>query len=337
MKRLSLFFALCLLSALLLAQTAHARTITDMAGRTVQLPDKVERIVTSFSPGTLFVLCAGLGDRLVGADNQADKQTLFQAVIGDRKVGKVGNRTSGLNLEAIVALKPDLVVLYAQKDGHSIADKLDQLGIASLIIKPESINDMKHILSLLSQACGVEEEVGKVVAAMDDMLHLAHDRTQDIAPKDRATVYYCAPQGPLSTVSGQMLQDEMISLAGGINASHELNGFFQRVSPEQIVKWNPDVIVFSRRLVPSRLKIFQGEQFASIPAVKNGRLHRFPSEMVPWDFPSPLSVPGVLWLAGKTYPDRFADVDMKQRTAEFYDMIFGKGFSAKHHCTDDVN
>ena len=336
MNRLSTTITACALAIALLAQTAQARMVTDMVGRTVNVPDKVERIVSTYTPATLFVLFAGLGDKLVGADNHADKQDLFRAVIGDRKIGKVGNRTSGLNLEAIISLKPDLVVLYAQKDGRSIADKLQQMGIAALIITPESIDDMKRTLTILAQACAVEEKVGKVVAAMDDILLLTRERTATLAGKDRATVYYCAPQGPLTTASGQMLQSRMIELAGAVNPSSQLDGFFQQVSPEQIVKWNPDVIIYSRRLVPKRLNLFQEGQFASIPAVKNNRLHRFPSQMAQWDFPSPLSVPGVLWIAKKTYPELFSDVDMQKQTADFYNTVFGPNFCARTNCTEDV-
>lgn len=342
MKRYSRTLFSCLMAAFFLhasffAASAQARTITDMVGRSVDVPDKVERIVSAYAPATLFILCAGLGDRMVGADSHADKQSLFNAVMQGRSFGKVGNRTSGLNLEAIVALKPDLVILYSQKDGRTIADKLEKLGIASLIIKPESIDDMKHILTLLAEATGTRAKVDKVVAAMDDMLRTARERTKDIAPEQRASVYYSAPQGPMTTVSGEMLQTEMIELAGAFNPSRELEGFFQRISPEQFVKWNPDVLVYSRRLSPKRLDIFEGEQFATVPAVRDNRLYRFPSRMAPWDFPSPMSVPGVLWIAKKTYPERFADVDMGKRTAAFYDTIFGPGFCAKTQCADDVN
>lgn len=327
---------IALLSLFFQAQQASAVFVTDMAGRTVMVPEKVERIVTTFAPSTIFALCAGLGDRLVGTDNKAEKYGLFRAVMEGKELAKVGDRSSGINLETIVSLKPDLVLLYAQQDGKRVADKLESMGIASLIIYPESIADMKVILNMLAQATGSGKMVKNTIAAMDRMLAVAQERTEQLSLTQRARVYYAGPSGPLTTVSGEMLQDEMIRMAGAINVSQELEGFFQKVSPEQIVEWAPDVILYSRRLTEKRMALFSNKPFTALPAVREKRIYRFPSAMSPWDFPSPQSILGTLWIAKKVYPELFADVDMEKVTIDFYDTIFGSGFCTNTNCASGV-
>jgi iron complex transport system substrate-binding protein len=124
-----------------------------------------------------------------------------------------------------------------------------------------------------------------------------------------------------------MLQDEIIRMAGGINAGHALSGYFREISPEQFIAWNPDVVVMSGPNVRRGREILQQPQFAGVKAVAGGRIYAFPSNIAPWDFPSPLSVLGVLWLAKTCYPQRLAHVDLDAEIDRLHRVLFGKGFA----------
>ena len=68
--------------------------------------------------------------------------------------------------------------------------------------------------------------------------------------------------------------------------------------------------------------------YANVAAVARHRVHPFPSNIAPWDFPSPLSAAGVLWLAARCYPERFTDVNLIDEVERLHLAFFGKGFGA---------
>ena len=301
-------------------------TVTDQAGRQVRVEQPVNRVVTTFTPATFFALCADLADILVGASRKDRTASVYGALIDrDDPPVFVGNRTAGLSLETIFSLKPDLVIMYGQKDGVRLADRLTAMGAPAVVIRPESMADMKKTLDLLGRASGRRDHTDKVIRAMAEVEALVTER---VAAVGRPRVYYAGSQ-LLSTVSGAMLQNEMIRIAGGINVSKETSGFFVTVSPEQLMAWNPEVIIASDRLSREAEARLNTPEFSSLRAVTDRRIFRVPAETY-WDFPSPLAMAGVLWMAGILHPDLFPADTVRTETNRLYDTIFGSGFSRRH-------
>lgn len=305
---------------------SYSAQLTDMAGRKVDTPKEVKRIVTTFKPATLCVISLGLADRLVGVDRASRTDSLQVAVFPPiAKVPSVGDRGGGLNFETIVSLQPDLVILYSQLDGVAVAERLERLGIPSIIINPESFDDIRHTLEVIAQASGNPGAAERAVGVMNRTVDMV--RVKVGQPAKRPAVYYASPQGTFYTVSGDMLQNKMVELAGGRNVSSELTGHFRPISPEQLVAWLPDIIVISRYCPDYVPKMLSGPQYASIPAVKNNRIFEFPSNLAPWDYPSPLSALGVAWLAWRMHPEAMAEVDMLKLADEFHKDLFGRTFT----------
>ena len=324
--------ALCLVLALGLgwvfpAQAGEQITFSDMAGRQVKLDRPAKRLVTTYKPATLTVLSLGLGENLVGVD-LGSRKDLFQLAVcpGLAKVKGVGDKTLGLNLETIVEAKPDLVILYAQKDGMAMADRLEQLGIPSMVILPEGFNSIKKAMSLVARAVGKPELAHKAGQAMDRTVKLVADNLGTLAPKDRKVVYYAGPLGFFSTATGNMLQDEMIRLGGGDNASGLLKGHFKTISPEQLVSWNPYLIVCCARIAPGLKPNLVRPEMLKLEAVREKRVFIVPCNLAPWDFPSPLSSLGSLWLAKKLYPEKMKSVDLMAEINRFHLDVYGKTF-----------
>lgn len=304
----------------------YAAEVTDMAGRKVKTPHDARRIVTTFKPATLCVISLGLAERLVGVDRVSRTDKLQIAVFpGIAKVPSVGDRGGGLNFETIVSLNPDLVVLFSQLDGVATAKRFERLGIASVIIKPESFSDIQRSLDVIAQAAGQPHAAKRAIDTMNKTVDMVKAKVGN--PSKRPTVYYASPMGLFSTVSGDMLQTLMISLAGGRSVSAGLSGHFQPISPEQLVAWRPDFITVSRYCPEDVPQIFSKAQFSYVPAIRDGRVYVFPSNLAPWDYPSPLSALGVAWLAWRLHPDTMSDVDMIQLTEDFHRSLFGKSFS----------
>lgn len=297
--------------------------LTDMAGRTVVLPGPAQRIVTAFQPATLCLNALGLVDRIVGIDNHSTEVPLNLALRPEiARLPQVGNRALGLNLETISALQPDLVVLYAQKDGRHTADRLAALKIPSVIIFPEDFPSLYQTLRLLGRAAGVEADAERAVAAMRDLLDGTARCVEGLPPAAHKRGYYASGSGFFNTASGTMLQNEMMRRAGIDNVAAHLKGHFQDVSAEQLMAWRPEIIfVNPGSAVEARQTLAQPE-FAAVAAVRQEAVFTFPSASAPWDFPSPLCAAGVLWMGSAAYPHLFADVDAVGRIDRFHQILF---------------
>jgi iron complex transport system substrate-binding protein len=319
-----------------LANELKNRTIKDMAGRKIVIKGPVKKIVTTFKPSTLCVLSLGLQDRLVGVDSSSKRDRLSLAVYpAILNVKGIGSKSMGINFETLVSLKPDLVILYSQKDGLSLADRLNAMGIPSVIIFPETFETIKESMCLIANAVGEPERTVFVEEQMDRILELTKTAIKGLSEKDKKTGYFSSSIGIFSTTTGNMLQDEIFNQAGIINVSHHLKGYFQNISPEQLIKWNPDIMVLSRHMKKSEIKLLENKALKKITAVSQKTVYRCPSSLAPWDFPSPMSVLASLWLACKVYPERLSGIDFKKTADDFHYKLFGKSMTAMGGTSDD--
>jgi iron complex transport system substrate-binding protein len=311
------------------AAGSTGRTVTDMVGRTVTVPHNVRRLVTTFKPASLCVTALGLQDRLVGIDTDSRRDPLQLAVApAIARLPAVGQKSTGLNFEAILSVDPDLAILFAQKDGIAIADRLGEHGVAAIVILPEKMQALYDTLQLIAKAVGTPQQAENAIAECRRVVELVGQRVGAIDADQRMRVYFSSPRGIFSTATGDLLQDEMITMAGAINVGHALNGYFREISPEQFIAWNPDIVLKSGHHHHSSHNILQQPQFAGVSAVAARRIHTFPSNIAHWDFPSPLSALGILWLAETCYPDHFADLDMQAEIDRFHVALFGKTFGS---------
>lgn len=310
------------------AAGTSTRTVTDMVGRTVTVPHKAHRLVTTFKPASLCVTALGLQDRLVGIDTDSRRDPLQLAVAPSiARLPAVGQKTTGINFEAILSVNPDLVILFAQKNGIAIADRLKDHGVAAIVILPEKIQSLYETLTLIAEAAGAPQQAEHAIAACRHVVQLVGRRVDSIEADRRKIVYFASPRGIFSTATGDLLQDEMIGMAGGVNAGHGLSGYFREISPEQFIAWDPDIVIISGHSHHHNHNVLQQPQFAGVSAVAAGRIYRFPSNIAPWDFPSPLSSLGILWLAEACYPERFTDVDIRYEIDRFHLALFGRRFA----------
>ncbi len=321
---LALSCILFLLSGVNFTATA-ARTVTDMAGREVTFEKPVTRIISSFKPATVCLFSLELQGYLVGIDNSSKRDRLNLAVYPETaEITAVGSKSSGLNFETIVSLSPQLVILYLQKDGLVLADRLEKIGIKSIVILPESYCSIKETLTLIAEAVGEPQRATKAITAIDQMLTLVDNRISSLQPDERKTAYFASPRGIFSTATGNMLQDEIFTHAGVNNVAHDLRGYFQDVSPEQFLSWNPDIVILSQRLGKHDLEGFNNPALHLVQAILDQAIYRCPSDISPWDFPSPLSVLASLWIAGKAYPHLFTQAEIKQEINRFHKQLFNK-------------
>lgn len=285
------------------------------------------RVVTTYKPATDIVLALGGKDKLVGVNDGAKKDPLLVKLDGNlsSKLGEVGSKKSGLNIEQIVALKPDVVILYPTKKSDDTVKKLTDLNIKVVSINPERIDSLQSDIIKVGNAIGESEKSEKMVAYYKEKI--AYVTKKLIPIKSKKTVYLAGAHGILSTCSGDFLQHEIIEVAGGTDVASNLKGGWNDVSVEQVIAWNPDVIA-SVMYCPegSPTKIIGNEYLQTVTAIKNKKVYQIPSNIAPWDMPQPSSILSILWMSKTLYPEEFNDLDIHQVTNEFYKNFYGKSF-----------
>jgi len=324
-KRFSSFFLLLFLLTFAYALFANTITVTDMAGREVTIPSKIERIVTTYKPATQFVFALNAQRMLVGVDNTSTREKLFTSIYPEVELlVEVGSKREGINIETVASLNPDLVILFPHNQAEFTASKLATLGISTIIINPESLEEIRETNRLLGEVLGLEDRAKIVDKQFDNILKLL-EKTKNLPQAQKKVVYFANSQ-LLDTVGKDMMQTDMIEWAGGINPAAKSDAGFIKISPEQLIAWNPDVIVTSQKFQDDIEELYKEEKYQNVKAFKNKQIYRFPSVLEPWDYPNPSSYLGMLWLATKIHPELFSDVDFDKVADEFYYTLYGVSY-----------
>ncbi|MFP4022010.1 MAG: ABC transporter substrate-binding protein, partial [Halanaerobium sp.] len=185
------------------------RNFTDMMDRQITVPDKVDRVVTTYKSATQFVLALNAGDKLVGVSVKTDKQPLFVNLEPElAELPQVGSKRNGINLETTISTNPDLVILYPHRDAVETAEKLEEQGIAALIIKPESLSQIRETTKLLGKVLNKEEKAAEVLSAYSRVDKLT-ERTADLPESEKKKIYFANSEFT-DSVGKDMMQTALI-------------------------------------------------------------------------------------------------------------------------------
>ena len=304
---------------------AENRTIVDMLGRKVTIPAEVERVVTTYTPATQFVMALGADDRLVAGASGLPNQNIFTKIKPDiEDLPKVGSKNKGINIESVMELDPDLVIMFPHGDGVETADRLKELGIATLVINPESFSQIRETNILLGKALNLEKKAKKVDEQYKKIMKII-SKTKSIPKSERKKVYF-ANSELLDTVGENILQTDLIEKSGAVNPAKEVKKGFIKASSEELINWNPDYIIVSQFYRKSLKKLKNINKYQSIAAFQKNKIYRIPSNLEPWDYPSPSSALIIPWLSKKLYPEKFSDLSVEKIVNDFYKTLYGKTF-----------
>ncbi|QTN30485.1 ABC transporter substrate-binding protein [Rhodoferax sp. AJA081-3] len=259
-KRFSMLKLLA--SAVLLACTAlHAAQVIDDRGVTVTLPAAPQRIVSILPSLTETVCELGHCARLVGVDRYSNYPDSVQ------KLPVVGGGLDP-NVEAIVALRPD-VVLMAKSS--RVGDRLEALGIKVVALEPKSHADVQRVMLKIGQLLEVQD-AQRIWRAIDAGVSAA---AQSIPANVRgARVYFEVNQGPYAAGEVSFIGETLTRL-GAKNIVPAKLGPFPKLNPEYIVRANPDLIMIGQRSADG---LQQRPGWQNIRALREQRLCIFPSE-----------------------------------------------------------
>jgi len=231
LARLRFAVVLELLSALATGAGAEIR-VRDDGGQTVVLKAPAQRIISLAPHTTELLFAAGAGARIVGADRYSDHPP------DARKIPRIGD-SSLLDIERIIALKPDLIVAWLHGTPERQLSKLRALRIPMFHNEPRTLADISRSLQLFGRLAGTEEDAKK--AAGEFAAAVAELRVQ-YADRSPVTLFYQLWTNPLLTVNREHLISDVLRLCGGTNIFAHLTPLVPTVSVEAVVAVNPDAI-----------------------------------------------------------------------------------------------
>ncbi len=321
LARTTLGFALLALLALP-AGPARARPFTDAAGRVVEVPERAARVVAAGPPASvlLYTLAPERMAAWVRSPSPAERPYLAPATWGLPASGRLTGRGGTANVEAVLALKPDLIVDVGSTGPTyaSLADRVQaQIGIPYILLDG-AFARTAETYRRLGAVLGLDQAADGLAAYADRTVAEVAARVAQIPEAERPRVYYARGPRGLETGFSGSINTEILEVVGARNVAVGGNGL-ANVSPEQVLGWNPDVIVaLDPAFRPADDPLWQG-----VKAVREGRVYRTPTLPFAW-FDAPPGVNrliGVRWLAHLLYPAQFPE-PLPAIVADFYQRFY---------------
>lgn len=231
--------ALAALAALMFAaatETTAQITVTDDFGRAVTLAAPAKRIVSLAPHNTENLFSAGAGDRVVGVVEHSDYPPAAL------RIPSIGSHVQ-VNLEALIALKPDLVVAWQSAKNRDTMRQIERLGYAVYYSEPRDFEDIIENIRELAQLAGSESGIDPPPSELRAELDELRARYADAAPMH---VFYQVWNAPLMTLGGKHYISRVLEVCGARNLFAESTIIAPRVSIEAVVRADPDIIIGGR-------------------------------------------------------------------------------------------
>jgi iron complex transport system substrate-binding protein len=273
----------------------HPLEVTDEVGRRVKLPFDIKRIVTLAPNLTETVYALGLGDMLVADTNECDTPP---AAKSKAHIGEPQNP----NLEAIVALQPDLVLATTSINRVETADALKQLGFPVYTTDPQTVRGMLDSVQHIASTIGEEKRGTELVAQMQKRLD-----TLRAALSDRPMVHvlFVVWDQPLITIGQNTFIADALRFAGAESAVLSKQQW-PHLSIEEVVRLQPDYLVFTSDhgpVVTTLADLRARPVWRDLDAVETGHVINVSVEAIR---PSPGLVDAIEQLAHDVHPEAFA-------------------------------
>ncbi|AKA69102.1 ABC transporter substrate-binding protein [Clostridium scatologenes] len=314
------------------APKAETQIITDDAGRKVTIPLKVNKCYYTSPIGMIMVYSlapdkmAGLSMKLTDNEKKyiPSKYSSLPFLGGLQMNGNI-------NTEQLAKVKPDVIFSIGpdaiNKTSVSAADKLQQQINIPVIVIDSSFEKIDKAYTLMGKILGAEEKAKELINYCNNTVKEVTTATKDIPKEKRVNVYYAEGPKGLTTEPAGSSHALVLDMVNGNNvAKVQAKGGsgMSDVSMEQVLSWNPDVIISWGKDDDGASDLIKSSQnWKSINAVKSGKIYEIPSEPFNW-FDRPPSINrylGLKWLAATLYPEVYK-VDIVKEVKEFYSLFY---------------
>lgn len=259
------------LLAIGLVAAAHGEILArDDAGSELRLGAPARRIVSLAPHLTELLFAAGAGAQVVGAVDYSNHPPEARRI---PRVGSYGQ----IDLEAVVALKPDLVVAWQSGNPSAAVDKLQRLGLPVFVSEPGRIEDVARSLEQLGRLAGTESAAGGAASAYRERLAGLRAR---YGGRPIVRTFYEVWNQPLTTIGGKQIISDLLRLCGGENVFGQLAALAPTVTVEAVLAADPEAIVASGMDEARPEWLDEWRRWRRLAAVARGNLFFVPPDLM---------------------------------------------------------
>lgn len=260
-----------LLVAWLLAFQASASiSVKDDKGNTVVLQRPAQRVVTLAPHATELVFAAGGGNRIVGTVSHSDYPPAA------RSIARIGDNRQ-IDIERLIALKPDLLVVWLHGNAERQLEPLRKLGIPLFYNEPQKLADIPDVLMRLGRLLGTEAQAEQAASDMRQKLAWLSSQYRNKPP---VRVFYQVWDRPLYTLNGTHIVSDVIRLCGGENVFAHLPLTAPNVNVEAVLLANPEVLITGDRRGQDVTGLELWKQYPALLATRRGNLFVVESDVL---------------------------------------------------------
>ncbi len=316
--------------------------VIDHAGREVEVPNKIERVVVgSFYPmPSVIAAYLGSAEKIIGI-HPFSMAAAKNGLLGELYPEILNASTEFIqgdevNVEEVLKLKPDVVIGVGEEE----ADALTKAGIPAVVVSASSwkwdlLDTYVNWIDLLDQVFG-EYEIGKKVQeyskqTLDDITSVV----SEIKDEDRVRVLFLFRYNEnVMVASGRnFFGQKWCDMVGAVNVAEKEDGAAIQISMEQVYEWNPDVIIITNFTGAQPEDLYSnaigGDNWSTVAAVQNKRVYKMPLGFYRSYTPGTDTPVTLQWLAKTVYPELFKDVDLNKVTKDYLKDFFGIELSDK--------
>lgn len=265
----------------------HSRCVMDDRDREVCLEAPAKRIAT-LSPGaTELTYAAGAGEQVVAVVSYSDYPPEA------KEVQSVGSHTR-MDLEALVTLRPDLVIGWTTGNPPEQLETIEALGLPVFYIEPRGVDGVASVIERLARLAGTETAGQKVADEFREGMAEVEDRYQD---RDPVPTFYQVWDEPLMSISDEHLIGQVVRMCGGANVFGDQQRLVPRLDDEAVLAANPEAIIAGGMGEENRHWLTHWEQYDELEAVAQGNLFFVPPSLI--QRPTPRLLDGAKLLCQK--------------------------------------
>jgi iron complex transport system substrate-binding protein len=306
---------------------AEAKPFTDSAERRIDIPDQVRRVFPAGPPASvaLYVLAP---EKMLGwtrAPGPEARPFLLTWYADLPEIGRLTGRGNTVNLENVVRLMPDLVLDVGDTSATyvSLADRVQEQTHIPAVLVGGRLDETPTTLRTVGALLGVSERAETLARYAEGVLAGVQKETEKIPPAKRPSVYVARGPHGLETAVAGSIGSEVVDLVGARNVAGKDTAprTIVDVSPEQILAWQPDVILTVDRRFHATIRT--DPVWREVKAVQAGQIHFVPDLPFSWldNPPAPNRLIGLLWLGKLLYPVSFPQ-DIRTEVRRFYAFFY---------------
>lgn len=308
---------------------ASYRQIVDTEGRTVTIPQKIQRAVVLSATCIETIYIIGALNKVVGISrNMLENPVYAELIPGLRNIPVVAQSIRTINIERVLSLNPDLIITMGPEHplgmDRKTIKRLEELGVPVILINLDSLDENYYSIKLMGYVFGNTDRAEELIQYMK---HIIKDIQQKVKPftTRKVKALYVSGDKPNYIAGGYWGKQDIIVLAGGCNVANKIKHFMTTVSFEQINIWNPDVITISSQAKYSVGDVLKSPHLQRVSAIRKKRVYKHPYHVAGLFTPR---IPLLLaWHAAHFYPE--LKIDWIRITDAFLKKFYGVAYHEK--------